>query len=355
MKCGLHHLLLFLLLAGLAMPAAGQDEPGLSGGRRTAVVLYISSDTIADLVVPVAEVRRFALEHLHAHLADAGHELLAGSRVDQAVGRWRVRGPWSISQTFLDHLAEAEGVGLLQVVHLQVGPTRLAMMVRQLDCPSGRLLGVAQPGADLGYDPVQDAPPPVGQWLATLAQLCRQAPVSTGAVPAGQPLLVLPTEGIACRQEHAMSATVSILARLMDTDQWLLPDPALVATTLSSNGVAPGRLGREGRALLHREFGADTVLRPALTAYGTGPGAAGPRAINFGESSPAPTDLSGFDLVLRKIELTTGTVTAGLNLYSPAETGEGWFGIRHHQTPQQRLDNAAALLWQRFRPQMEDR
>jgi hypothetical protein len=347
MKRPARHFLTVILALTVLCSATGAAASG-----RTAVLLYISSETMADLVVPVGQVRQAATESLHANLVAAGHDLLPASDMDQAAGRWRVRGDWALSRPFLDHLGNDLGISLLQIVHLRVERRALSLVSRMVTCPAGVLADIELPTIDTPAGNPDGSGPDADRWLNALVELCAsvslQAPESYSP-SSGPTLLVLPAEGIGCEEDRAMSATAFLLQKILGEGRWTLPDPGLAATTLSSQGVAPTRLGRRGRILLTDEFGAQDLLRLTLVTYEQGNGSGGSRliiedALALGGSQ----NFGDFDLSLRRVDLADGTVTYNGSLFAPATSNEGWFGAMNFKSAQMRIEKAVAELWLEF-------
>ncbi len=136
------HAFVFLLLLVVGVPVcpsiAQTDQT--TANNRTAVLLFISNGTINDLLVPVAELRATATQQMHDHLTSYGISVLPAAVMDEIVGHWRVRGDWSLSRPFLDHLGAEQAVGQVQVVHLRAEQSSLSLLTRLVDCKSGQLL-----------------------------------------------------------------------------------------------------------------------------------------------------------------------------------------------------------------------
>lgn len=352
------HVLMLVLAAALAVlpapaPQAAPAAPAREAGA-AAVLLFISSSTTADLAVPVAEVRSLVTEKLHRELAPPGRAMVASVALDEAVGRWRVRGDWALSAEFLAGLHRELDVEVLQVAHLHADAAGLSLIVRTVACPSGRLLAVQMPQVALSLDRNREGTLAAAPWLEALDRLCSLVdPTDPGAPPA-TPLVVIPAQGIGCEDHQTLTATASLLRLLLAQNRWELPDPALAATLLGREGVATTRIGARGRRLLTEEFGAGQMLLLTLAAYGESTPRGTADALDDGPSRAAVTALGDFDLALRRIDLTRGEVTGSTSIFAPATLREGWFGVIRNRSMQDRIQNAAGTLWQAFSTVPED-
>lgn len=343
------HLMLLLLVTTLAAPVACSQE---SGG--TAVLLYISSTTTADLPVPVSRVRTSATDQLHALFTAAGRRVVPAVDLDLAVGRWRVRSDWALSAEFINGLHQELGVDQLQVAHLHAQATGLSLIVRTVDCPSGRLLSVQMPSVTLSAELVRGESVDPAPWLAALARLCNEVDPSVSAAPPGTPLVVIPAQGIGCEDDQTLTATASLLQLLLAENRWTVPDPGLATTALSRRGVATGRIGPAGHRVLREAFGSEEMLVLTLAAYGESTPSS--RGDNFDDepSRRGRSALGDFDLALRRIDLVDGEVSASGSIFAPSAPEEGWFGIVHDRSLQERIQTAAGSLWQQFSNASED-
>jgi hypothetical protein len=315
---------------------------------RTAVLLFISGETIKDLVVPISDIRHVAIGNLHDNFLDKGQMILPAKAMDAAVGYWRVRDDWAVSGPFLEQLAEDLAVTRLQVVHLRAESSNLSLLARLIDCPSGQLLAADLVSVEITVPAGQDQEPGAMTWLADLATLCHSLDqVPTGSV-ANAPVLFLPAEAIGCESNRALTATVCVLKRLLAEKLWAVPDPALVNTTLRSSGVDPAKLGLQGRRLLQKTFGSDDLLRLSIVGYGEGNNKNSRTVIDDDPAAGPRQKFSHFDLILHRNSLQDGTVTSSQNIFSPGGTQIGWFGLTRDLFPLKRIDMAAEDLWQAF-------
>jgi len=348
--------LLVWVTAGLSAAAEVNPEPMAAAEppERTGVLLYISSEKISDHVIPVGETRDAALSTLHEQLTGAGHDVLSADEMEAVAGHWRIRSDWAVSRPFLDDLATEWAVTRLQVMHLRIEKIHLSLSARLISCPSGDLLRVETRSVAVPEPPPGAVEPDPGAWRAALADLCRRLPAEPAPVPMGDPLLVLPVDGIGCEDYRALAASVCILQRLLEESRWLLPDPSLVATTLSRRGLGPHRLGSRGRRCLREEFHSDQLVRQTLVVYQSGR----PRGVSqvFDEDLAlgGSVNFGDFDLNLRVINLADGTISHSSGVYAPATSDEGWFGTIHHRSPLERIEQATRNLWQEFRRRLED-
>jgi hypothetical protein len=347
---------LLLLVASMVAPLCraqddlSQNEPL----NQTAVLLFISSETINDLLVPVAEVRETAILNLHEHLATHGHTVLPSEVMDEAAGYWRVRSDWALSRSFLDHLAADLAISRIQVVHLRAEHSNLALITRLVDCPSGQLLDVELLNMELSLPDAPAEDPNTIVWLSSLAELCRSIHTTAPAPVDASPILVLPSGGIGCDPNRALTATASVLKLLLAERRWSIPDPSLVSTTLSQVGIAPARLGPRGRHLLQKTFNTDILFRLNLVAYGESIVTSSLRVIDDDPFKSPRQQFSDFDLIMRRVNLQDGIVTRSHSVFASATVQSGWFGMVQLSSSLQRIDTAAEKLWLAFNNNPKD-
>mgnify|MGYP007066206985 CR=1 FL=1 len=349
---------LFYLLVLMASQAFFAEQslsqvPPANVGHKTSVLLFISSETTADLIVPVAEIRKMALLDLHNHLLSSGHEVMPAESLDLIAGHWRIRNDWAISRPFLKQLEEESTTRLL-VLHLRVSGTGLTLISRILDCSSGQLLAVEILDQDFLQIDDGSETPEVTAFFTTLTQLCQSLDLSNLMPNVGEPTLVLPAEGIGCDPFHALVTTVSVLQQVLKFNNVTVPDPALISTVLSAAQSDPNSFGPQGRRLLQQEFQSNDLLRLNIITYKNKIQSSALRIFDDDTSNDPNRVLSDFDLTLRRIRLQDGVITRSQSIFVPSAAKPEWFGLSNHFTALQRIDTAAIHLWQSFNNNQKD-
>jgi hypothetical protein len=344
------HLFLIIALTVSSIPAAmvsGQESPVVTPSHgQTAVLIFISSETINDLILPVAEVRSIMTSTLHDHLSSHGHTLVSPLAVETAASHWRVRNDWSISGPFLDNLAADFGASLIQVVHLRAETSSLSLVTRLMECPSGRLLSVNNVTREAGADSTQ--------WTSDLTALCQSLDPSIPNPGAAPPMILLPCEAVSCDSDHALMATTCILNQMLASNIWTITDPSVVNTTLSSAGVAPSRMGPMGFKLLRDTFQTEQIFHMRLLAYGDNVSSTTRTVIDDDPANGPTLQFGDFNLILNQIDLLDGTLVRSKDVFSTGKTALGWFGISHHRSTLDRITLAAEELWQAFNNNQKD-
>lgn len=258
-RAGIRLLLLLPLLggAGLLRPAAAPA----AALPAAALVLFLDADSDAALPAPAAAMRETARQALVAALAAPGRRLCAGDEVEDLLTRARARSPQGLSRALVSALGERCGAEQVLVARLAWGRGKLFLAMRALSPADGSLLQVAvvERELSLGED-----------WRRTLgdAALALAADwVEVPPPPAAPGLLVLPVRGPGLDPLLLSLVEDRLLAELLATRRWRLPEPALALSALREAGRHPGSLGAAGRRELAADFAADALLRLSLSEY----------------------------------------------------------------------------------------
>jgi hypothetical protein len=334
-------------LAGSDRARAGEAErslvAGADSGSTVAFLLTISGSSRGVVPVAVSDIRAAASEQLTATLSRRGFLVVAQGEILALMREWRVRDGKAIPRGFLDNLAGDLNVRLLVVVNLVVQHDRLITAARYLDPGSAFVLHVSM--TEWPIDRVRDAEGT--EWLAA----AREAGRTVGEARLDQPdsgrelMLILDTQPVGCSVGEALMASHALLAYCVEHGNRVLIDPAVTNATLHDAGHSERYTGPDARALLQKTFACPRLIISQLISYA--PARRPSTQIDAYDELPEQreTIVSDFALSLRLVDLTTGSITAGKEVFLALPAPTGWFGIPRHETQIKRLTISARQLW----------
>lgn len=353
-----------LVATGLLLPpgpagAAGPEKTGAAGARtggKIAVVLVISGQPLGVIQIPLSRIRAVGSHYLTAALSEQGFTVIPPGKMLSLMREWRVRDGKSIPRGFLDNIAEVQEAGLLLVANLVVQPGRLIVTGRYLDPGSARLLKVSMAEWVIGRDPGQAPAEEGSDWLIGIQETCKmigQASPDTPG-PGREPMLILAAQTVGCSESTALIATHALLGYFAEYGRWDLIDPAVTASTLQDAGHSGKYLGAEARALLQDTYACSGLLIPGLISYD--PVLKSNRRLDEigDDSSQGALLLTDFALSLRLIDLNSGAITAGREVFMEVLENTGWFGVPRKDTLMTRLQTSAGRLWSDLLSELEE-
>jgi hypothetical protein len=358
---GICLVLLIAAAAGPAVAVVGQ------AAAPVAVLLFIDGRPNDLVPVDVAELRRFATAQLEDALAGQGLAAVAQPDLDELRLQRRVRNDQTISLDFLQDCQTLLGAGHLMVANLVSQYGQLLLMVRTIECPTGRALAVGLAEIDLSLEigprRADGTEVPLDlMWGNRLQALSRRA-VAAAAAPILAPpraddpvratMLMLPASGVATSADADEAATHIFLQELLLADRWLVIDPALAAATLSAAGLPPVWLGAEARQLLQRRFGAEHVILTELISYDAARTVSTRVVIEDGARESRPQAIRDFLISVRMVNLRQGGLVAVGHRFVNSSRQTGWFGRISRQSLLQQLSTSAQDLWHTFLADLE--
>jgi hypothetical protein len=357
-------ILVALLAAGCLLPpgyarAEGSENTqpaGIEAGRKIAVILAISGQPLGVIPIQLNRIRATGSYHLTAALSEQGFTVIPPGKMLSLMREWRVRDGKSIPQGFLDSMAEGQGAELLLVANLVVQPGRLIMTGRYVDIGSATLLKVNMAEWIIGQAPSQASGEAGPDWLTGIQEACKiigDANLNKPD-PGREPMLILAAQPVGCSESTALIATHALLEYYVEHGRWDLIDPAVVASTLQDAGYSGKYFGAEARALLRDTFACSGLMIPGLISYD--PDLKNRRLVTEydEEVNQAAPMLSDFALSLRLVDLASGSITAGREVFLEVLENTGWFGIPNKATLMTRLQATAGRLWSDIHSDLEE-
>lgn len=313
-----------------------------SGGA-TAFMLAMSGNPLGVVPASPATIRSALSEQIATTLSEHGAVVVPQDRM-LAVMRWyRVRDGRSFPREFLDSLTVGLNVRLLVVVDLVVEYDRLTVTARYVDPGSAALLNIATSNRLVAPGKTVDAATWLAQARSLAAAVVDARPSSSH--PEGTPLLVLQTQPVGCPAGVALIASNTILRYYVEHGDRPLIDPAVTTATLRENGCSERYIGAEARALLEHAFSGRELVVTGLISYAPAP-RRGTQLVEYDDySRQTAPGLSDFAMSMRKIDLATGTIATGKEVFLPVPNPTGWFGVPREDDLLGRLTTAASQLW----------
>jgi len=327
-------------------PAPDGDGPRLAGadsGSTAAVLLTVSGPFQGIVPVTVSDLRAAAANELTTSFSRGGFVVVPQGEMLSLMRTWRVRDAESLPRGFLDSLVTAHDVRLLAVVNVVVGFDGLMVAARYVDPRTGLLMkvGLTEWTIDAPHRE-EDV-----RWLAAAQEACRMATSVRIEQPASdrEPNLILETQAVGSSDADALMASCALLGYYLEHGRGVLIDPAVTNAVLHDAGYSERYIGPEARALLRTTFACTRLLIPQLISYA--PARRSSTQLdtydNFaGQGGPVASDLAWS---LRSIDLTSGAIAAGAEIFMATPEPVGWFGAPRHDTLMDRLTLAAGRLW----------
>ena len=357
-------LLAALVVAGCLLPysyvGAKESEniriAGADIASKIAIVLAISGQPQGVVPIPVARIRSAGSDQLTATLSEQGFTVIPPEKMLPLMRKWRVRDGKSLPRGFLDSIAEGPGAELLLVANLVVQPGRLVMTARYLNLGSATLLKVNMIEWVIGQVPDQASVGEGSEWLIGIQEASKiigDASLEKSG-PGREPLLMLAAQPVGCTESAALIATHALLKYFVEYGHWDLIDPAMITSTLQDAGYSGRYLGADARALLQESFACPGLMIPGLISYD--PDLKTTRYDDeYGEApSTGEPMLSDFVMSLRWIDLASGSITAGKEVFLEIPESAGWFGVPRKHTLMTRLQATAGRLWSDIRNDLEE-
>jgi len=358
-----------VLVAGLAVAgclttprcaAAARPENSLAvgadAGSKIAFMLVFSGRLHGVVPVSVSGFREAVSKQLSTTLSEQGFEVIKQEAVLSLMREWRVRDDVSIPRGFLDSIAQRLDARLLLVANLVIQPGRLIMTARYLDPASAVLLKVIV--AEWVIERIHDDTSGENgtEWLAgarETGKLIGDANLEKRRSPKS-PALMLNIQPVGCPETVTLIARHVLLEYFVEHGDWDMIDPAVVNAVLQEAGYSGKYLGSEARALLRKTFACSRLMVPGLISYDPAPRTA--RQVDEfddvnGRGEPT---ISDFVMNLRLVDLASGSVIAGKEVFMAAPEGTGWFGIPRKDTLMTRLKITAGRLWFGMRGALEE-
>jgi hypothetical protein len=334
-----------------ANPQEAPPTPAVAGAPRTALLFFVSYRSVQLPSVAPAQLRTTGYNLLTAALGTSASEIVPYPELEPLLRTWRVRSSGSLPRGFLDAVVSQLSADTLVVAELAVFADRVLLTGRSMQCGSGhlirvgiveeRLAGREQPGEEL----------PTTVWMSALQKASRRlADRWSGPAPTedATTLLVLPVVSVGAGGWQADAATVCLLEALLEERCWRIPDPALVVAVLQAEGVDPSVLGRDGRVLLSRAFGAAPLLTTELVSFEMQASRGVPGLIDefdeLGRLSPAGDTQHPLYFSMMAVDGTSGTVLHGSARYIDGEARRGLFATSRDPLLFRRLEENAARL-----------
>lgn len=304
-----------------------------------------------------AEFRHACTTHLRDNLAAAGYDLVPEDRIMPLLIDWRVRDGFGLRAGFLEDCIGKLQVGRIVVVDLVVKPSAILLLSRTVYTRTGTLAAVDldQVALDIPED-ARDRDDGTG-WLASLRDLCCRLDLTPRfrQEDGSDSFVVLPTSGIGCPDDAALTATYCLLQQGQDLRGKAFFDPGLVLTTLRDRGIAHNRLDETGRFLLFEVFKIRNAVASELITYDheTFQGRS-PLAVEDLTGPVIPSTLKAFTVSARRISLGSGAVVEMVSIFRDDALQTGWFGVSRDMSLIDQLQLTAKELWLRFINNDED-
>jgi len=316
---------------------------GTASGSTVAFVLTISGRPLGVVAIPVSDIRAAAASQLGETLTLRGLTVVPEGRVLNVMREWRVRDGGAISRGFLETLADSLNVQLLLVANLLIQRDGLIMTARYLDVGTAIILNVGMTEWNISARGHENST----EWLeGTRATSAAIADTPVAASPPGKrPILILDTEPVGCSDNIALIASHSILDYYVEGGNRPVIDPGVTIATLRDAGFSERYLGADTRALLQETFGCRALVISRLISYAPARRSAG----QIAEYDEYPDDglpmATDFAMSLRLIDLASGSIAGGKEVFLPVPGHAGWFGVPRRETLVHRLRIAASHLW----------
>lgn len=339
-------------VAGVTDPVAAQSPAAADSSHSVAFVLTISGTLRGIVPIPVADIRAAVSDQLTATWTRRGFSVAPREDTFSLMRKWRVRDGSAISRGFLEELVDSMGVRVLVVTNLIFRTERVIMTARYLNTDSGILQNVAL--MERAVDRRRSGEAEV--WLAAArgcAQVIGDASVGR-SLPGRKPLLILDTQPLGCSATDALIADHTLLAYYVKHGRHTMVDPAVTTATLYNAGYSDRSIGADARGLLQKTFECRRLVIPQLISY-----APARRPSTQLETFDAPaqqheTTVPDFSMSLRLIDLGTGAIAAGKEVFMALPEPVGWFGVPRHETLMDRLQVTAGQLWSDMKYALED-
>ena len=110
-------------------------------------------------------------------------------------------------------------------------------------------------------------------------------------------------------------------------------------------GTPQGTLGADARTLLQKAFGCRSLMIPGFISYD--PARKTSRQADEDDEFPGTVEpiISDFAMNIRLIDLVSGSITVGKEVFLAIPGGPGWFGVPREGTLTTRLKITAGRLW----------
>ena len=341
-----------------AKPQGQESAPfaGVDSGSTIAVILAISGRPLGVLPIPISSIRAAASTRLDTTLSARGFTVVPQDTLLSMMREWRVRDGKSIPRGFLNGLTDSLDVELLLVANLVVQPDKLIMTARYLIPDSAILLKVTMTELTLTGPPEESFEVKGTEWLAgareaseIVAGAVLEEPDSTREI-----MLMLDTKPVGCSAAVALLADHALLEAFAERGDWVFIDPGVVGSALHDAGYAGKYLGADARALLRDTFASRGLAVPTLTSYAPARRSSGRFAEDYEPLEGSEPILKDFAVSLRMVDLPTGTITAGKEVFVAGSDGVGWFGIPRDDTLMIRLKAAADHIWSDIHKVLEE-
>jgi hypothetical protein len=343
------------LLLG-AVLAAGFFAGGARGATQptttVALLLSISGRPQGVVPVPVSEIRAEVCNQFSATLSQRGFQVVSQETMLNLRREWRVRDGRVIPPGFLDVLADSLEVDLVMVADLVVLRNRVLMTARYVDTASRVMRGVSVTEWDI--QPQKDGSG--AEWLSAAGKASAAAAAARlqEMDPARRRALIFEARAVGCPASVALIASHVLYAYYLEHGDRLLIDPAATNATLIAAGHSPRQLGADARARLRATYDCRGLLIPQLISYA--PKRRSPAQIAqydelTNQQEPVITD---FALSLRLVDLNTGAITVGKEVFLAVPEPTGWFGVPRDNTLMKRFNITAGHLWSYINNALEE-
>ena len=331
-------------------PAVPDSTDNLTG-----TLLFINGRPQTSLPVAVAELRATCVSRLEAALRGKGHRTVDRSIMEAQVMKWRIRSNRLMPEEFLRELRRDHDVGQVLVVTLLSDNRRFLMTTRLVDTETGLLISVNLMDVDLPDPETDDPPAGPMEWRWILDGICREiVPLWSPALKhEEEPMLVLPTRGIASDPEITSAAGHSLLKILLEHGIPLI-DPSIVEVTMLEAAIPSNWLNPEGCRLLQNRFSSNVILVSELVSYDSNKLFQSLRIYDRELPDVGKRNLVVFSMTLRAVDLNTGTTIRSAQIMHDKPPATGWFGNPIHSTLLQELETTSHELWAAFSPEAED-
>lgn len=347
-----------LALSGPAK-AVGPGEARVSGGdagTTIAFVLALSGQVQGVVPVPASDIRAAASNQLALTLSQQGFSVIPQEDVLPLMREWRVRDAKSIPRGFLDALTDSLGTDMVLIANLIIQPGRVIMTGRYVNPVSAILLKVNMTEYVLDQHHGESSGRAGSDWLVGVQEASTIAgTASPEAVDSEKELaLMLDTQPVGCSEAIAVMVSHAILEYYVKNGDWDVIDPAITASALQSAGHSTKYLGSEARAQLQKTFACSRLMIPEFISYH--PATRTRRELDRydDDGDLGEPIISDFAMNIRIIDLASGEITAGKEVFVAIPQAAGWFGIPIKDTLTTRLKVAAGRLWSEMHTDLKE-
>jgi hypothetical protein len=328
----------------------GPENSGFAGTDSESTIAFflaVSGRPQGVLPIPVTDIKAAVSSQLTTTLSEQGFTVIPEGKVLSIMREWRVRDGKSIPRGFLDSLADSLGAQLLVVADLVIQPDRLVMTARYVDAGSAILLKLNMAEQIIGQLHHKASVEKAENWLVAAGEAGRiVGDARLEKSNAGrEPMLILDTQPVGCSASVALMASHALLDYYVEHSDWALIDPAVINSALHDAGHSEKYLGADARALLRTTFACTRLMIPRFISYA-------PARVTYGtlvEYDETPDEvepaISDFAMSLRLVDLASGSIIAGKEVFLAVPDKVGWFGIPKNDTLMTRLKVAAGQLW----------